>query len=58
MLIIIIEKKIRCWMLVITIEKKIRWLDVGYYNRKENKMNRCADYYSNYMLKWFGMSMI
>ena len=41
MLIIIIEKKIRCWMLVITIEKKIRWLDVGYYNRKENKMVGC-----------------
>ena len=45
-------------MLIIIIEKKIRWLDVGYYNRKENKMNRWADYYSKFMLKWFGMSMI
>ena len=28
-------------MLIIIIEKKIRWLDVGYYNRKENKMVGC-----------------
>ena len=57
-MIIIIEKKIRWLDVDYYNRKENKMLDVGYYNRKENKMNRCADYYSNYMLKWFGMSMI
>ena len=57
-MIIIIEKKIRWLDVDYYNRKENKMLDVGYYNRKENKMNRCVNYYSNYMLKWFGMSMI